>query len=131
MKFPRINAIFFVVATAVMLVLAAYFMWQYSELRRENKELVRNREQLSLRYSETNEKLMESQRILERLRTDPEFVEMIIRRRLGYAKPDELIYNFEASANTDPLLSPLPAENLLPPPSRQQPQQQQQQPPRR
>lgn len=111
-----------------MLVLAAYFMWQYSELRRENKELLRNREQLTLRYSETNEKLIESQRILERLRTDPEFVEMIIRRRLGYAKPDELIYNFEAPVNTDPLLSPPPAENIAPPPS---PQQSQQPPPPR
>ncbi len=112
------------IATAVMLVLAGYFMWQYSELRRENKELVRNSEQLALRYSETNEKLIESQRILERLRTDPEFVEMIIRRRLGYAKPGELIYNFEVPATTDPLFPPLPAENIPTPP----PQQQQQRP---
>ena len=32
---------------------------------------------------------------LRRLRTDPAFVEQQIRRNLGYAKPDEIIFRFE------------------------------------
>jgi cell division protein FtsB len=126
---PRLKDVILLIAAAAMLVLAGYFLWQYLELRRENKELLRNKEQLTRRYDETNEKLLESQRILERLRTDPEFVEMIIRRRLGYAKPDELIYNFDPPPATDPLLfPPAPDSLLLPPPTepppRQQPRQQ-------
>jgi cell division protein DivIC len=32
---------------------------------------------------------------LERLRTDPAYVELQIRRRLGWARPDELQFRFE------------------------------------
>ena len=41
--------------------------------------------------------LREQQRTLERLRTDPDFVEKIIRQRLGYAKPGDLIFRFDPS----------------------------------
>jgi cell division protein FtsB len=33
--------------------------------------------------------------VLQRLRTDPAYVEKVIRRKLGYAKPDEFIFRFE------------------------------------
>lgn len=40
-------------------------------------------------------RLREQEEILRRLRSDPAYVEMVIRRRLGYAKPDEFIFRFE------------------------------------
>jgi cell division protein FtsB len=122
--FPRLKNIIIAIAMAATLVLVGYFLWQYLELRRENKELLRNNERLTRHDAETNEKLIESQRILERLRTDPEFVEMFIRRRLGYAKPDELIYNFDPPPASDPFLLPPSPESPLPqlPPPQQQPQ---------
>ena len=50
----------------------------------------------------TNERLVvaqsrldDQQRMLVRLENDPGFVEMVIRRRLGYVKPNELIFRFE------------------------------------
>lgn len=68
------------------------FFWQtrqeYTTLRRTEAESRR-------RLAEAQEKLREQERILERLRTDPAYVERVIRRRLGYAKPDELIFRFE------------------------------------
>ena len=39
-------------------------------------------------------RLAEQERILERLRSDPEYVEKVL-RRLGYAKPGEYIFRFE------------------------------------
>ncbi|AWI08661.1 hypothetical protein CKA38_04780 [Ereboglobus luteus] len=105
-----------------MLVAAGYFGWRYVELRRQNAELQRNKDRLSTLFDEQSEKLRESQRILDRLSKDPEFVEMIIRRRLGYAKPGEVIYNFEEPAPGDPLLVPAPVENIPAPPPPQQPQ---------
>lgn len=88
-----------------MLAVSGYFGWQYLELRRENKELVRNKEQLTDRYAQQSEKLRESERMLKRLEEDPEYVEMIIRKRLGYAKSGELIYSFQP---TFPDNTPLP-----------------------
>jgi cell division protein FtsB len=40
-------------------------------------------------------RLAEQEMVLDRLRTDPSYVEMVIRRRLGYAKPEEYIFRFE------------------------------------
>jgi cell division protein DivIC len=47
------------------------------------------------RLTELEAKLQEQEKILERLRNDPVYVEKVIRRRLGYAKPDEYIFRFE------------------------------------
>ena len=40
-------------------------------------------------------RLAEQQRVLERLKSDPIFVEKVIRERLGYARPGELIFRFD------------------------------------
>lgn len=40
-------------------------------------------------------KLTEQETTLRRLQDDPRYVEMVIRRRLGYARADELIFRFE------------------------------------
>jgi cell division protein FtsB len=47
------------------------------------------------RLAEVEAKLQEEEKILERLRNDPVYVEKVIRRRLGYAKPEEFIFRFE------------------------------------
>ena len=47
------------------------------------------------RLAEAQARLAEKETILQRLRTDPEFVEKVIRQRLGYAKPGEYIFRFE------------------------------------
>jgi cell division protein FtsB len=44
---------------------------------------------------EAQARLMEQQRVLDRLRNDPAYVERVIRRKLGFAKPDESIYRFD------------------------------------
>lgn len=41
-------------------------------------------------------RLREQERILERLRKDPAFVEKVIRKELGYAKPGEVIFRFDS-----------------------------------
>lgn len=111
-----------ILATA-MFVAAGYFAWQYLELRRENQELLRNKDQLTIRYAEQNEKLNESLRTLKRLREDPEFVEMAIRRRLGYAKAGELIYNFETPSPAEtPLSLPIITDTTAPAPRQPRPQ---------
>jgi cell division protein FtsB len=47
------------------------------------------------RLAEAEAKLREQERIIDRLRNDPAYVEKVIRRRLNYAKPDEFLFRFE------------------------------------
>jgi cell division protein FtsB len=68
------------------------FFWQ---TRREYDRLLTIEAKSRPRLAEAEQKLKEQDRILERLRTDPNYVEMVIRRRLGYSKPDEYIFRFE------------------------------------
>jgi cell division protein DivIC len=68
------------------------FFWQ---TRREYVRLQDIERRSRERLAEAEQKLKEQERVLDRLRTDPAYVEMIIRRRLGYAKPEEYIFRFE------------------------------------
>lgn len=47
------------------------------------------------RLASAKSRLAEQERILERLKTDPQFVEKMLRKRLGYARPGEVIHRFE------------------------------------
>jgi cell division protein DivIC len=47
------------------------------------------------RLAEAQDRLRSQEKVLERLRTDPTYVDKVIRKKLGYAKPDEFIYRFE------------------------------------
>jgi cell division protein DivIC len=46
------------------------------------------------RLAEAQEQLRNQERVLERLRNDPAYVDKVIRKKLGYAKPDEFIFHF-------------------------------------
>ncbi len=71
---------------------SAVFFWRtraeynrFRQLETENERLL----------ADTEAKLQEQERILERLRTDPAYVETVIKKKLGYAKPGEFIFRFE------------------------------------
>lgn len=80
----------------LLFVLVAAGSGMYFWEAREEYNLLRQQEAASRRrLAELEAKLQEQEKILERLRTDPVYVEKVIRRRLGYAKPDEFIFRFE------------------------------------
>jgi|GEM_PF-103527 len=70
---------------------SAYFL----EAREEYNQLREQEAASRRRLAEAEAKLREQEKILERLRNDPVYVEKVIRQRLGYAKPDEYIFRFE------------------------------------
>ena len=45
--------------------------------------------------AEAELRLKYQEQVLERLRTDPAYVEKVIRRKLGYARPEEYVFRFE------------------------------------
>ena len=40
-------------------------------------------------------RLQQQQKYLEQLRSDPALVDRIIRRKMGYSRPDEFVFRFE------------------------------------
>ena len=66
--------------------------WQ---TRAEYNRLRQLEAQSQRRLAEVETRLREQEKILERLRTDREYVEKVIRRQLHYARPDEFVFRFE------------------------------------
>lgn len=73
-------------------LVSGLFLWQASA---EYSQLKRQEADSRQRLAEAEARLREQERILDRLRNDPEYVEKVIRRRLYYAKPGELVFRFE------------------------------------
>lgn len=83
---------FYLVLFLVLCVSAGVFFWQ---TRAEYRRLQKLEEQSRKRLAEVEARLREQEKILERLRNDPAYVERVIRRDLYYAKPDEYIFRFD------------------------------------
>lgn len=78
----------FVAAGAVFTVLLGKTYREYMNI--QSREVYYEQ-----RVSEREAQLKEKEDTLYRLRHDPEYVERVIRQRLGYAKPGELVFRFE------------------------------------
>ena len=79
----------------LFLVVGAASGVYFLDAREEYNRLKQQEESSRRRLAEAEAKLKEQEKILERLRSDPVYVEKVIRRRLGYAKPEEFIFRFE------------------------------------
>jgi cell division protein DivIC len=67
----------------------------FFESRAEYVQLKQNEADIRRRLVDAQARLAEQEKILERLKNDPDYVEKVIRRRLHYVKPGETIYWFE------------------------------------
>ena len=90
-----VNRLFLLVYAAVFLALSAFagvfFYRTYGEFLNLKAQEAENRHRLA----ETEIRLAEQRDVLGRLHRDPAFVERIIRDRLGYARPDEIVFRFD------------------------------------
>lgn len=91
MNFRRLILSLFCVLFLGIGVASGMFFW---EAREEYNRLKAIEAASARRFAEVEARLREQEKILDRLRNDPAFVERVIRRRLGYAKPDEFIFRF-------------------------------------
>ena len=78
----------------VFLALSAFagisFMQTYQELANQQTQETETRQKLQV----AEQDLREQQRMLAQLRSDPQYVESMIRRKLGYAKQGETVFRF-------------------------------------
>lgn len=73
-------------------LVSGVFLWQ---AHGEYSRLLRIEAASRQRLAAAEARLKEQERILDRLRNDPSYVEKVIRRRLGYVKSDEFVFRFE------------------------------------
>ena len=73
-------------------VLSAVFFWQ---TRQEYNRYLQAEAADRRKLAEAQAKLQEEERVLDRLRHDPAYVEKMIRQQLGYVKPGEFVFRFE------------------------------------
>jgi len=77
---------------AVLAVGSVTFCWQTWQEYQRLQEISRV---MSERLKVAQQRLDDQNEQLRRLQEDPAYIELIIRRRLGYAKPDELVFRFD------------------------------------
>ncbi len=92
MNYRQVILSFYLLLFAGLGVTGGYL---FLDARAEYSRLEQVEESNKIRLVEVQEQLRSQEKALERLRTDPEYVEKVIRKRLGYAKPDEFIFRFE------------------------------------
>jgi len=86
-----INGIYAALFLAVSAGAGLFFLRMHRELTALRVQEEANRAKLAT----VEAKLKEQRDYLERLRHDPELVERVIRRKLGYTRPDEFVFRFE------------------------------------
>ncbi|OAM88388.1 hypothetical protein AW736_19455 [Termitidicoccus mucosus] len=83
---------FYLLLLIVVVTVSGVSYWRNDQ---EHQRLLAQEQQVRLRLAEARARLADQERVLDRLRNDPSYVETVIRRRLGYAKPGEIIFRFE------------------------------------
>lgn len=86
-----ITVVYVLLLSGLGLVAGAVLYETHAELSHLKQVEATNRRKLAAAEAQ----LREQERILERLRTDPEYVEKAIRERLLYARPGDVIYRFK------------------------------------
>jgi len=89
-----INAVYAALFLVVALWAGLFFLQMHRELAGLRAQEAENRRRLDAAEA----KLKEQQEYLARLQQDPELVERVIRRKLGYARPEEFVFRFEEPA---------------------------------
>lgn len=82
---------------ALFVIVGAFSGTFFIRTYREYAQLQRMEAETRQRLTQAEERLKQQERVLERLRTDPAYVEKVIRRQMLYARPDEFLFRFEDS----------------------------------
>ena len=80
-----------VLVVAAVLAAGAWFMEAHAEYR----QLKQTEAAAEQTLADARRRLAEQQRALERMKQDPGYIEKVLRQRLGYARPGEVIFRYE------------------------------------
>ena len=91
----NLRRLFFAVYLAFFAGLGVTMGFFFYDARAEYERLRAIEAQDSQRLAEAEARLQRQEIVLDRLRHDRAYVERLIRRNLGYAKPNEYIFRFD------------------------------------
>jgi cell division protein FtsB len=82
------------VLVGILSVLVVYFGMALSKTHREFENFKARQDRIELRLIQARKEFAEKEAYLRRLMEDPDFLERVARERLGYSRPDELLFRF-------------------------------------
>lgn len=92
------NKVIHGIYTALFLAVAVWSGLFFLQVHRELTALRAQEAENRRRLAAAEARLKEQQEYLARLQQDPALVERVIRRKLGYARPEEFVFRFEEPA---------------------------------
>ena len=78
----------------VLLALIVFFSSLLVQTYREYKNFRAREFRIEAKLTQARKEFDQKEMYLARLLEDPEFLERVVRERLGYARPDELLFRF-------------------------------------
>ena len=89
-----------IIVTCCFALLTGFGIWAGGQLLEARTELAQHKQAQAAneaKLAAARVRLAEQDRILQRLKSDPTFVEKVLRDRLKYARPGEVIYRFDTA----------------------------------
>ena len=86
------------VVLAILLLMGMYYLPLIQQNERMRREIFR----LDVQLQKEEAKSKELKAEIDALRNDPKTVERLMREKLGYAKPDEMVVRFEPATTNAP-----------------------------
>lgn len=87
------NAVLLMLAAA-FLILVFFFGSIILQTQRELKQFNERELRLQTKLKQAEQEFIQKEMYLSQLLEDPEFLERVARERLGYTRPDEIIFRF-------------------------------------
>ncbi len=78
----------------VLVVLIVFFSSLMVQTYREYKHFKERQARIEAKFTQARKEFEQKETYLARLLDDPEFLERVVRERLGYARPDEVLFRF-------------------------------------
>ncbi len=79
---------------AVLMVLIFFFGGLIVQTYREYKHFKARETRIETKLTQARKEFEQKEAYLAQMLEDPEFLERVVRERLGYARPDELLFRF-------------------------------------
>jgi len=78
----------------MLLVMVIFFSSLILQTYREYKTFRAREVRIELKLTQARKEFEQKEAYLSQLLEDPEFLERVVRERLGYSRPDELLFRF-------------------------------------
>ncbi len=95
MKSVSVGKILFYIYLGVLAALAVFFCIFLQQTYREYTTLKQRQAQYERQLEQAEQELAYKKHYYENLLNNPEFVERVVRQKLGYARPGEILFRFE------------------------------------